>query len=164
MKYYQIYTFDIIGTVTAVTTEDCITHLSFGDCSSFFHPSSEKLEQRETALLKQLNWQLREYVEKKRTVFTVPFSAKGTPFQEKVWHQLCQIPYGCTETYKEIAIAIGNQQASRAVGMANNKNPINILIPCHRVIGSNGSPVGYAGGLNKKIQLLHLEGNNYVYR
>lgn len=164
MKYYQTYSFDVIGTITAVATKDYITHLSFGDSSSFFHPSSETLEHRETALLKQLNRQLWDYVHKERTFFTVPFYAKGTPFQEKVWNQLCQIPYGCTKTYKEIAIAIGNHQASRAVGMANNKNPISILIPCHRVIGTDGSLVGYGGGLDKKIQLLHLEGNNYVYR
>ena len=162
MNYYQTYTLDIIGTVTAVATKDCITHLSWRDVSSFF--SSEIPEQRETALLTQLHLQLLQYVSKERTNFTVPFCAKGTPFQETVWNQLCQIPYGSTKTYQEIAVAIGNQQASRAVGMANNKNPISILIPCHRVIGSNGSPVGYAGGLDKKIQLLHLEGNNYVYR
>lgn len=162
MNYYQTYTLDIIGTVTAVATKDYITHLSWKDVSSFF--SSEIPEQRETTLLKQLHLQLRQYISKERTVFTVPFCAKGTPFQETVWNQLCQIPYGSTKTYQEIAVAIGNKQASRAVGMANNKNPINILIPCHRVIGSNGTLVGYAGGLDKKIQLLHLEGNNYVYR
>lgn len=164
MNYYQTYSFDVIGTITVVATKNYITHLYFGDISSFSRHSSMIPEQKETTLLKQVKQQLLQYVNKKRVAFTIPFNAKGTEFQETVWKQLCQIPYGSTKTYKDIAIAIGKEQASRAVGMANNKNPISILIPCHRVIGSNGTLVGYAGGLDKKIQLLNLEGNNYVYR
>lgn len=85
---------------------------------------------------------------------------KGTEFQKKVWKQLTYIPYGETRTYKEIAVAIGNPKASRAVGMANNKNPITIVVPCHRVVGSNGKMVGYAGGLDMKKKLLDLEKRN----
>ena len=82
---------------------------------------------------------------------------KGTEFQKKVWNELLKIPYGQTKSYKDIAIAIENERASRAVGMANNKNPIPIIIPCHRVIGSTGKLVGYAGGVNVKEKLLNIE-------
>ena len=85
---------------------------------------------------------------------------KGTEFQQKVWKALQEIPYGETRTYGEIAAAIGNPKAARAVGMANNKNPIGIIIPCHRVVGANGKLVGYAGGMEKKEFLLELERNN----
>ena len=85
---------------------------------------------------------------------------EGTAFQKKVWKALCSIAYGETRSYKEIAIQIGNERACRAVGMANNKNPIGILIPCHRVIGTNHKLVGYAGGLDKKAFLLKLEKEN----
>ncbi|MBR2062235.1 MAG: methylated-DNA--[Anaerotignum sp.] len=82
---------------------------------------------------------------------------KGTEFQQKVWKALTEIPYGETRTYGEIAAAVGNPKAARAVGMANNKNPIGIIIPCHRVVGANGKLVGYAGGMEKKAFLLELE-------
>ena len=101
--------------------------------------------------------QLNEYFNKKRTSFDIPIEPKGTVFQKKVWNALLKIPYGQTKTYKEIAEIIGNKNATRAVGMANNKNPIAIVIPCHRVIGANGKLTGYAGGLDKKEKLLLLE-------
>lgn len=101
--------------------------------------------------------QLNEYFNKKRTSFDIPIEPKGTVFQKKVWNALLKIPYGQTKTYKEIAEIIGNKNATRAVGMANNKNPIAIVIPCHRVIGTNGKLTGYAGGLDKKEKLLLLE-------
>lgn len=92
--------------------------------------------------------------------FSLKTKPKGTEFQLKVWNELKRIPYGETRSYKEIAVAIGNSKASRAIGMANNKNPIAIIIPCHRVIGTNGSLTGYAGGLDMKEKLLNLEKNN----
>ena len=101
--------------------------------------------------------QLDEYLIGDRTVFDLPLAPKGTPFMEKVWAALSEIPYGQTATYKEIAAAVGNPNASRAVGMANNKNPISIFIPCHRVVGSGGKLVGYAGGIDLKQKLLTLE-------
>lgn len=101
--------------------------------------------------------QIREYFAGNRTNFDIPLAPEGTDFQQQVWNALRNIPYGETRTYKQIAQAIGNPKAVRAVGMANNKNPIAILIPCHRVIGSNGKLVGYAGGLDIKKQLLNLE-------
>ncbi len=101
--------------------------------------------------------ELEEYFTGERKTFTFAFHGEGTPFQEKVWQALCQIPYGETRSYKEIAIAVGNPKGSRAVGMANNRNPISIVVPCHRVIGANGKLVGYAGGLEIKDKLLQLE-------
>lgn len=101
--------------------------------------------------------QLNEYFLGKRKSFNLPINPVGTDFQKRVWEELIKIPYGETRTYKEIASNIGKSQASRAVGNANNKNPIGIIIPCHRVIGSNNKLTGYAGGLDKKEKLLKLE-------
>jgi methylated-DNA-[protein]-cysteine S-methyltransferase len=104
--------------------------------------------------------QLDEYFDKKRTIFDIPIYQKGTDFQNKVWNEVAKIPYGQTCSYKDIAIKIGKPTAYRAVGNANNKNNIPIIIPCHRVIGSNKKLVGYAGGLNIKKSLLGLEKDN----
>jgi methylated-DNA-[protein]-cysteine S-methyltransferase len=104
--------------------------------------------------------QLNEYFSGNRRRFDVPLHPHGTPFQQSVWDALLSIPYGDTRSYKQVAQMIGKPDASRAVGMANNKNPIMIIIPCHRVIGSNGSLVGYAGGLDMKRELLELEKRN----
>jgi methylated-DNA-[protein]-cysteine S-methyltransferase len=90
--------------------------------------------------------------------FTLPLAARGTAFQQAVWQALCDIPYGETRSYGEIARVIGKPSASRAVGAANGRNPLSIIVPCHRVIGQNGSLTGYAGGLPIKQVLLHLEG------
>ena len=111
----------------------------------------------ETALILECKKQLDEYFAGERKTFDLPLSPKGTEFQQKVWQALMEIPYGETRTYGEIAERVGNPKASRAVGMANNKNPIGILIPCHRVVGVNGKLVGYAGGMEKKEWLLELE-------
>ncbi len=104
--------------------------------------------------------QLLEYFSGKRKKFDLPCQLNGTDFQKKVWQALCEIPYGETRTYKEVATAVGNPKASRAIGLANNKNPIAIIYPCHRVIGSSGKLVGYAGGLEMKESLLKMEAEN----
>lgn len=101
--------------------------------------------------------ELDEYFQGKRKTFDIPLRTHGTPFQEKVWAALRAIPYGEVRSYKEVAEAIGHPKAYRAVGMANNANPIFIIVPCHRVIGSNGSLTGYGGGLPMKKALLSLE-------
>lgn len=101
--------------------------------------------------------EITEYLEGNRKEFSFPYQLKGTEFQKKVWNELCRIPYGETRSYKDIAIAIGNPKAMRAVGMANNRNPMMLVVPCHRVIGSNGKMVGYAGGISMKESLLALE-------
>lgn len=119
----------------------------------------ENTEGKETKLLKEAIKQLNEYFEGKRSSFNLQLAPEGTEFQKKVWNALREIPFGETKSYGEIARLIGNEKASRAVGMANNKNPIMIVIPCHRVIGANGKLVGYAGGIEVKEMLLNLEKN-----
>lgn len=111
----------------------------------------------ESILLKEANRQLQEYFAGKRQVFDLPLAPQGTTFQQKVWQALTEIPFGETRSYGQIAKCIGQPKASRAVGGANNKNPLPIFIPCHRVIGANGKLVGYAGGLEIKKTLLHVE-------
>lgn len=101
--------------------------------------------------------QLREYFEGDRTAFTLKLNPKGTDFQKKVWEELLTIPFGTTTTYLKQTLALGNEKAIRAVAAANGKNPIWIIIPCHRVIGTNGSLTGYAGGLWRKKWLLEHE-------
>lgn len=101
--------------------------------------------------------QLEEYFHGLRRDFTIPLKANGTQFQQQVWQSLTHIPYGTTHTYKELAETIGKPKASRAVGSACNRNPLPIVIPCHRVIGSSGSLTGYAGGLELKAMLLKME-------
>lgn len=101
-----------------------------------------------------------EYFLGKRKVFDFPFELRGTEFQKKVWQELLKIPYGEVRSYKEIAIGIGNSKACRAVGGANNKNPLLVLVPCHRVVGSNGTLTGYAAGLDLKALFLNLEKKN----
>lgn len=115
------------------------------------------IEAAETPVIQEAATQLSEYFDGKRMEFTLPLSLHGTDFQISVWKALQTIPAGETRSYKDIAAMIGNPKASRAVGMANNRNPIAIIIPCHRVIGQNGSLIGYAGGLPVKQYLLELE-------
>lgn len=102
-------------------------------------------------------FQIIEYLDGKRKQFDFPYELHGTEFQVKAWNALCEIPYGETRTYKEIATAMGNPKACRAVGMANHDNPLWIVVPCHRVVGANGKLTGYAGGLDMKAALLELE-------
>ena len=102
--------------------------------------------------------QLQEYLSEKRKAFTIPLHQIGTPFQRQVWEELLRIPYGETRSYGEIATKVKNLKGQRAVGMANHRNPIGVMVPCHRVIGKNGNLTGYAGGLDIKQRLLELEG------
>jgi len=111
----------------------------------------------ETKLLLEARRQLEEYLDGERKEFDLPIFYESTDFIEAVWSSLRNIAYGTTNSYKDIAISVGKPKAARAVGMANNRNPLPIIIPCHRVIGSKGKMVGYAGGLNLKKQLLELE-------
>ena len=121
-----------------------------------FHPIPASVE-RKTPLVTRAAEMLQEYFEGKRKAFDLPLDPKGTEFQKKAWDALLTIPYGQTRSYKEQAEAVGNVKACRAVGAANGKNPISIIIPCHRVIGTDGSLVGFGGGLALKKALLDLE-------
>lgn len=152
MVNFAIYDF-MFGKLKIGYEDDCLTYLKLvkGDIVDMGHKSDFS-----NYVYKQLN----EYLEGSRKLFDVKYKIEGTEFQKKVYKALCDIPYGETRSYKEIAIAIGNEKAVRAVGMANNRNPITIIVPCHRVIGSNGKLVGYAGGLDMKEYLLDLEKRN----
>ncbi|MEC8704607.1 MAG: methylated-DNA--[protein]-cysteine S-methyltransferase [Asgard group archaeon] len=115
---------------------------------------------KQPPLIKKITKQLDEYFSKKRTIFDIPIHYNGTPFQNKVWEELLKIPYGNTLSYGDIAKKLGKPPlTSRAIGTANSKNKIAIIIPCHRVIRSNGKLSGYAGGIDKKIWLLNHENN-----
>ena len=130
--------------------DDAVVSLRHGETE---HPSISPVSQLAAA-------QLQEYFAGTRKVFTFPIHLKGTPFQISVWKELSKIPYGQTATYKDIARTIGNEKAVRAVGMACNKNPVWIAVPCHRVVGANRKLTGYAGGISMKDALLELEANN----
>lgn len=148
MFYFCKYQFENIS-LYLVATETHLINIQF--------TQPQKALLQTTELLSMATIQLDEYFQGKRTTFSLPFKLTGTPFQLAVWKELQNIPYGQTTSYKEIAQKINKPKAYRAVGMANNKNPLPIIIPCHRVIGSNGKLIGYAGGLNLKNYLLELE-------
>lgn len=118
---------------------------------------SEKIIEPKTNFLKLVKLELEEYFRGERKKFSFEIEIRGTEFQRRVYKELMNIPYGKTKSYKEIAKLVGNEKAVRAVGGANNKNKIPIIIPCHRVIGNNGNLVGYAGGIDIKQKLLNLE-------
>ena len=143
-----------IGRIKISEKDGKIIGLVFSD-----YKKEDEIE-KETELIKKAYTQLEEYLSGKRTEFNIEIEMIGTEFQKKVWKELLNIPYGETRSYKDIAIAIGNEKACRAVGNANNKNPIAIIVPCHRVVGSNGSMTGYAGGLDIKEKLLKIEKYN----
>ena len=141
-----------IGLLTLQADEAAVTAIRFGADGA----------QDASPLLDAAEAQLREYFAGARRTFDLPLAPHGTAFQQRVWAALRTIPYGETRTYGELAAAIDSPNASRAVGMANHRNPIPIIIPCHRVIGANGTLTGYAGGLEIKRRLLALEGINIL--
>ena len=141
-----------IGALTLTASADAVTAVRFGAEGA----------QDASPLLDAAEAQLREYFAGARRTFDLPLAPHGTAFQQRVWAALRAIPYGETRTYGELAAAIGSPNASRAVGIANHRNPLPILIPCHRVIGADGSLAGYAGGLETKRRLLALEGITHL--
>lgn len=153
-EYYFHYNLKLIGKITVRASESFIKEVSYG------HEDFQHLEKKESELILQCKTQLEEYLSGKRRTFDIPISPDGTEFQIKVWEVLDTIPYGATRSYKWVAEKVGSPKACRAVGMANNRNPISIILPCHRVIGADGKLVGYGGGLNIKETLLALENSN----
>ena len=147
---YQLLFQSPLGPLTLSGTEEAVTALSFGALPGAGDGACPLLEEAAR--------ELDAYFQGRRRTFAVPLAPAGTPFQQRVWAELREIPFGATASYGEIAARIGNPRACRAVGMANHRNPIAILIPCHRVVGRSGSLVGYAGGLDIKRALLELEG------
>lgn len=149
MENYVIYETEI-GLISIGYVDDSIVYFKKVDAVSISGSKKNELTDRAYS-------QLVEYLNGERKIFDFKYSLRGTEFQKKVWKELCNIPYGETRTYKEIAISIGKPNVYRAVGLANNKNPVTIVVPCHRVVGSSGELVGYAGGLDMKKKLLSLE-------
>ena len=151
---YVDYMESPIGILKITANKDSIIGIEF-------LKDNKKDEASGNKIIVMAKTQLGEYFKGERKEFTVPLDiVSGTEFQKRVWKALKNIPYGKVATYKDIAIEVGNPKASRAIGNANNKNPLSVIIPCHRRIGSNGALVGYEGGLSVKKYLLELEKNN----
>jgi methylated-DNA-[protein]-cysteine S-methyltransferase len=145
-----------VGTLFFVASAKGLVRLEFDDRIHCFNKHAVELHESRQALAPYVA-ELDEYFAGKRREFTIPLDWRGTEFQLKCWRALLDIPYGETRSYRDLARAIGHPQAFRAVGMSNNRNPIAIVVPCHRVIASDGSLCGYGGGLETKRKLLDLE-------
>lgn len=156
MKHAQTYVLPL-GETTIVEEDGRIVLLGLSAKDKAAIPADAL--RKESPLLRQARAQLEEYLAGRRRSFDLPLAPSGTEFQCKVWEALTRIPYGETRSYKQIAEAVGCPRGCRAVGLANNRNPISIVIPCHRVIGADGRLVGYGGGLPLKEALLRLEGS-----
>jgi len=144
-----------LGKLTLESDGEALTRIRLPE--EEWTPDPKVKRVRKPELFTEAALQLGAYFRGERTAFDLLLNPAGTPFQRKVWDLLCQIPPGKTITYGELAVRAGNPKASRAVGAANGKNPIPIIIPCHRVIGSSGKLTGYAGGLEAKKKLLEIE-------
>ncbi|MFD7297367.1 methylated-DNA--[protein]-cysteine S-methyltransferase [Streptomyces sp. NPDC059897] len=143
------------GPLTLVSTDGTLSGLYMTD--QRHRPPQDTFGARDERPFGAAIDQLNAYFEGAARDFDLPLHLHGTPFQRSVWAELQRIPYGETRTYGELAEALGNPNASRAVGLANGKNPIGVIVPCHRVIGANGDLTGYGGGLDRKRRLLHFE-------
>ncbi len=150
--YFTKITNSKIGFLQLTATKSALVSIKFID-------DNFNIKENSNDIIDDTIFQLNKYFDGKLKQFTIPLNFTGTDFQIKVWNKLINIPYGQTKSYSEIAQLINNKKAVRAVGNANNKNPIPIIIPCHRVIGKNGKLVGYAGGLEIKQTLLAIENN-----
>ncbi|MGH2905850.1 MAG: methylated-DNA--[protein]-cysteine S-methyltransferase [Solirubrobacterales bacterium] len=144
-----------IGELLLAGDGENITHLYMAGAGDYSHMYEGR--ERDQAIFADAVEQLDQYFGGELTRFDLPLAPRGSEFQIAVWKALREIPYGETRTYGEIAEQVGMPQAARAVGTANNRNPIAVIVPCHRVIGAGGKLVGYAGGLDRKQQLLELE-------
>lgn len=147
-----------VGPLTLVATDRALVAVLWPD-EKMNRVKLPELETRsDHPLLKRTEKQLVEYFAGKRREFDLPLDSRGTEFQKKVWRGLSRIPFGETRSYRELARGVGKPQACRAVGAANSRNPLSIVVPCHRVIGADGSLTGFAGGTRTKAFLLRLEG------
>jgi len=149
-----------VGLLTLISNGEALTDVQFENPRYAYAPAPAGKDKILDAARRQLD----QYFAGKLRAFDLPLSPKGTAFQQRVWQALLTIPYGVTRSYGQQAAAIGSPQASRAVGLANGRNPISIVIPCHRVIGANGSLTGYGGGMARKQLLLELEQGDLLIR
>lgn len=157
MNYYYKNMTSPVGLLKLISDENALVALLWENDPPARVPLDEAEEDKNHPILIQAEDELNEYFAGTRTKFSVPLNPHGTDFQKSVWLELRKIPYGETRSYKQLADAVGKPLASRAVGAANGKNPLSIIVPCHRVIGSNGTLTGFAGGLEFKSYLLNLE-------
>ena len=141
-----------LGQIEIQASEIGVSHVLF------VNENGQSITSNESALTQECARQLTQYFSGCRQIFDLPLDASGTDFQVNIWQCLAKIPFGDTRSYGEIASMINNPKSVRAVGGANGKNPISIIVPCHRVIGANGSLTGYAGGIDRKLWLLNHEG------
>ncbi len=146
-----------LGELLLVASETKLVGVYFADCKHSPQIRADWKRDPRHPILKQAHAELLEFLKGERTAFSVPLQFAGTKFQEKVWTQLSRIPFGETISYSELARRVGSPRAVRAAGSANGKNPLGVLIPCHRVISKDGGLGGYAGGLDRKTRLLDLE-------
>jgi methylated-DNA-[protein]-cysteine S-methyltransferase len=159
MNYHYKTMDSMVGKLTLIATDKGLAAVLWENDNPRRVPLSPLAEDKKHPVLCETEKQLNEYFAGKRNRFSVKLDPKGTKFQNKVWDALRTIPFGETRSYGEIAKQIGNAKAMRAVGAANGRNPISIIVPCHRVIGASGQLTGFAGGLDIKERLLSLEGN-----
>ena len=150
-----------VGELTLVASETGLLAILWENDNPARVPLGTPIVRPGHPLLSLAEKELREYFAGTRRTFSVPLDMRGTPFRVQVWRALTRIPFGETRTYRQLAAEVGNPKASRAVGAANGRNPISIIVPCHRVIGSNGGLTGFAGGLERKALLLELERPEY---
>lgn len=151
-----VHTDSPVGPLFLAVSTKGLVRLEFKDRMQKMNPAKIQLHESKSAFASYLR-ELDEYFAGKRHEFSIPLDLRGTEFQIACWRALLEIPYGETRSYRDIAEAIGHPQACRAVGMSNNRNPVAIIVPCHRVIASSGSLCGYGGGLDIKRKLLDLE-------
>jgi len=149
-----------VGPLTLISNGAALEHVEFENPRYAYDPAPPGSDK----ILDKARRELDAYFAGRLKAFSVPVAPQGTPFQQRVWAALQAIPYGVTRSYGQQAVAIGSPQASRAVGLANGRNPVAIIIPCHRVIGANGSLTGYGGGMERKKLLLDLEQGDPLIR
>jgi methylated-DNA-[protein]-cysteine S-methyltransferase len=157
MTSYTILKTKHLGDLLLVANEKQLTGIYFYDCKHALKPQSDWKLDPKHPVLKQAGAELQEYLAGRRKDFSIPLHQAGTDFQNEVWRQIARIPFGKTITYTELARRSGKPDAIRAAGTATGRNPLSLIVPCHRVVGKNGGMGGYAGGLKRKEQLLELE-------
>lgn len=147
-----------LGTMIAVARNGSIVALDFEDAKYAPAIGEDWIEDRAVPLLRNCAAQLAEYFDGERGRFDLPLAPRGTPFQQRIWQEISRVPFGETITYAELAARAGSPGSARAAGSATGRNPLAIVVPCHRIVGASGALTGYAGGLARKARLLSLEG------
>ena len=147
-----------LGTVLATAAGGLLTSVNFVDAKYTPEIARDWKEDPDSSPLKDCARQLRDYFDGKRQCFDLPVAPEGTPFQKRVWQEIARIPFGATITYAQLAARAGAPGSARAAGAATGRNPIAVVVPCHRIVGTDGSLTGYAGGLERKTKLLEIEG------